>query len=92
MIEHVEIKMSLEESALVSFECKVCGGEITLNIANDKQRGIAVDDKFKRFGNCALCGTPIDSGLRDAFEGLFNWYDAVQKSGHKVFFKFRKAM
>jgi predicted RNA-binding Zn-ribbon protein involved in translation (DUF1610 family) len=92
MTEYVEIKVSLEESALIAFECKNCGGEITLNIADKKQRGMVVDDNFQRFGRCPLCGNFIDSGLREAFEGLFNWYDAVQKSGHKVFFKFRKAV
>lgn len=93
MTEYIEIKASLQELALVSFECKNCNGEITLNIAEKKQRGIAImEDQFRRFGKCPLCGVDIDSGLQEAFEGLFRWYDAVKKSGHRVFFKLRKEM
>ena len=88
MTEETEIRIPFADLIRVSFECKQCGAETTIDISKEQHQRI--ENTKESPMKCPLCATEFDSQLRNAFSKLIDWHERVKESGHKVFFKIRR--
>ncbi len=89
MTEFTEVCIPYRDLTRISLECKQCEAETAIDISKDKHRRVELNEREKPM-KCPVCGADFDSQLRGAFSDLLNWYEKVEKSGHKVFFKIRR--
>ena len=87
MTEETESRILFSDLTRVSFDCKQCGAEVTIDISNKDH--VPVEDTDRPM-KCSICGGDFDSRLRKSFSSLFTWRDEVEKSRHAVYFRIKR--
>jgi transcription elongation factor Elf1 len=87
MTEETEIRIPFGDLTRVSFDCKQCGAEITVDISKEEHFSVANHEQPMK---CPICGGRFDSQLKQSFSTLSDWLDRVRQSGHHVYFRIRR--
>ena len=87
MTEETESRIPCNELTRVSFQCKQCAAEITVDVSKKEHFSVEATGHPMK---CPVCGTEFDSRLRGAFTKLFEWREDVKQSGHTVYFRIKR--
>lgn len=83
MTEVKQLRIPYADLTTVSIECKQCGAETVVNVADGRQRR-AWDDSAA-FA-CPICQARFDSNLKGALIRLRDWYELAKKAQENVAF------
>lgn len=87
MTEETEILIPLTDLTRVSFQCKNCEAEVTIDFS--RKNHIAVENEHRKM-LCSICSGEFDSQLRGAFSSFLDWREKAIASGHKVYFRIKR--
>ena len=85
MTEETEIRIPFGDLTRISFECRTCSAEITVDITKEKH--VKVETGIL---SCPICGAAFDSQLAGAFTDFFNSREKVKNSKHRVCFRIKQ--
>ncbi len=88
MTEHTELRIPYDDLKFISFECRGCGTEITMDISREDQLQADWENKGLR---CTYCTMTFDLAVKHAIANYVQWYSLIKNSKQSVFFRLKKA-